>query len=249
VKFPLLFNHVLDSLMIADQQLLAPHLEHIELPLRFQMELPNRPVGYIYFPTEGLISVVAKCAENHQIEVGIIGHDGMSGHSLIMSAMQSPHSVYMQIAGRGLRISASSLQSAIRQSATLQQSLLPHVQAFMIQSSFTALANGRAKMDARLARWLLMASDRLSTARLPLTHEFLGLMLGVRRAGVSVALQQFVELGLITSERGGITICDRKALEEKADGFYGIPEREQERLTGWRPVHAGSLPNIGSVLG
>jgi CRP-like cAMP-binding protein len=234
-------NHVLEGLMVEDRQLLAAHLEPIDLPLRFQIELPNRPIEYAYFPTDGLMSVVAMGDRNHQIEVGIIGCDGMSGHSVIMGSKQSPNSVYMQVAGCGLRIPTSSLQAAATQSVTLQQSLLPHVQSFMVQASFTALANGRAKTDARLARWLLMASDRLSTERLPLTHEFLAIMLGVRRAGVSIALQQFVELGLIDNDRGGIIVRNRKALEEMADGFYGIPEAEQERLTGWRPIHARSL--------
>jgi CRP-like cAMP-binding protein len=245
----LLFNHVLEGLNPSDQQLITPHLEPIELPLRFQLEPPNKPIEYIYFPIDGLISVVAKGDRNHQIEVGIIGCDGMSGHSLVMGAAQSPNSVYMQVAGRGVRLAASSFRSASAQSTTLQQSLLTHVQAFLIQASFTALANGRAKMAARLARWLLMASDRLATERLPLTHEFLAIMLGVRRAGVSVALQQFVELGLIDNERGGITVRNRKYLEEMADGFYGIPEAEQERLTGWRPLHARSLIKIEALAG
>jgi CRP-like cAMP-binding protein len=123
------------------------------------------------------------------------------------------------------------------QSKNLHQDMMTYAQAFFVQASYTALANGRARLDARLARWLVMAHDRLDGDRLPLTHEFLAVMLGVRRPGVSIELQKFAAMGLIETERSAVTIKNRKALEVAADGFYGIPETEQERLTGWRPPH------------
>lgn len=230
-------NHILNSLSPDDSALLAKRLEPFELPFRFNLEIPSRPIDYVYFVEEGLISVVTTGSRDHQIEVGVIGRDGVSASAVILGADRSPNALYMQIPGRGLRISAPDLRSAMNESDSLHKTLMTSVQAFFVQASYTALANGRAKLDARLARWLVMAHDRLDGNRVPLTHEFLAIMLGVRRPGVSLELKKFASRGLIQSERSAITVKNRKALEDMADGFYGIPETEQERLTGWRPPH------------
>lgn len=108
--------------------------------------------------------------------------------------------------------------------------LFDHV--FQIQMGFTALANSRGKLEERLARWLLMAQDRVSGPDVVLTHDFLALMLGVRGADVSVALNRFEEQALVAVERGSIKILDREGLEEQANGFYGLPEAKFERVFG-----------------
>ena len=118
----------------------------------------------------------------------------------------------------------------MEQSATLQDVLLRYAHVFAVQSGYTALANAHGKLEERLARWLLMAQDRVGDDELLLTHEFLSLMLGVRRAGVTVALQRFERSGLIVANRGSVTIKDRDGLEENANGLYGAPEAEYERL-------------------
>jgi CRP-like cAMP-binding protein len=118
----------------------------------------------------------------------------------------------------------------MKDSDTLQAALLKFVQAFMIQTAHTATANGRASLAERLARWILMAHDRLESDELPLTHDFLSLMLGVRRAGVTTALHDLVSKGLIKSQRGIITVLDREGIEEIAAGYYGVPEAEWARL-------------------
>jgi hypothetical protein len=115
-------------------------------------------------------------------------------------------------------------------SPELRNVLLRYSQAFMIQTAHTALANGRAKLEERLARWLLMAHDRVNGDEVPLVHEFLALMLGVRRAGVTVALHMLEGQALIRASRGKIVVLDRQGLEEAANGLYGVPEREYERL-------------------
>jgi CRP-like cAMP-binding protein len=102
----------------------------------------------------------------------------------------------------------------------------------MIQTAHTALANGRAKLEERLARWLLMAQDRLTTDAVPLTHEFLAVMLGVRRAGVTVAIHSFERRGLVTTRRGQLTVVNRAGIEQIAGSFYGLPEVELQRLMG-----------------
>ena len=113
--------------------------------------------------------------------------------------------------------------------------MLKWANGFMIQTAHTALANGRAKLEQRLARWLLMAHDRLDSDAVPLTHEFLAVMLGVRRAGVTVALHSFERRGLIATRRGQLTLVNRAGIEQVAGSFYGIPEAELKRLMAEAP--------------
>ena len=124
-----------------------------------------------------------------------------------------------QVAGDGQRISAVNLRGAIDQSGNLLRALLLYAHTFLLQASDTALANGRSNIEQRLARWLLMADDRVD-GELPLTQEFLSIMLGVRRAGVTTAVQELERQGLIATKRGAITLLDREALEECAGGTY-----------------------------
>jgi CRP-like cAMP-binding protein len=230
-------NHILTSLTPADYGLIGAHLEHVELPFRYPLEAPHRPIEYVYFPEAGLVSVVAQGGRDHDIEVGVIGFDGMTGTSVLLGADRTPNSLYMQIAGRGKRIAVDRLIQAVAASPSLNKALLLFVQAFMVQASQTALANGRGKLETRLARWLLMAHDRLNSNDLALTHEYLSVMLGVRRPGVTVALQKLEGSGFIGTGRGVITVKNRAGLEAIAEGIYGTAEGEQERLTGWRRLH------------
>ena len=129
---------------------------------------------------------------------------------------------YMQVAGAGHRLSAGKLREAINSSSTLHRVMLRFAHSYLMQTSRTALANGRSKIEERLARWLLMAQDRIG-GELPLTHEFLSLMLGVRRSGVTTAIQELERKSLITHRRGIIKIIDREALEESSNGTYKAP--------------------------
>ena len=227
-------NHLLSMLSADDLGLLEPYLEPIALPLRFALEDIGKPIKHIYFPDGGIVSVVAKSVQDVQIEVGIIGREGMTGLNVVMGNNLSANAVYMQVEGHGLRVKADDLRAAMRHSASLRDCFLHFAQAFMSQMAHTSLANGRAKVEERLARWLLMAHDRLDGDELPLTHEFLALMLSVRRPGVTVALHLLESRGLILIKRGLIQIVDREGLEELIGGMYGIPEAEYRRLTGWR---------------
>ena len=145
---------------------------------------------------------------------------------------RSVNQTFMQSDGSALRISADDLRAALRDSRTLHSSLLRYAQAFAVQTSQTALVNGRAKLEARLARWLLMAHDRLEQAEFPLTHSFIAMMLGVRRAGVTDTLHILEGRGLIKARRGQITVVNRKGLEAASDASYGVPEAEYARLVG-----------------
>jgi CRP-like cAMP-binding protein len=200
------------------------------------MEEPNKAINYAVFPDEGIISVVANGQKGSEVEVGIIGSDSMTAQSVVMGTDRSPNSTYVQVAGRGRRMKIDALRDALAKSATLHRSLLAAVQSFIIQASSTALANGRSTIEARLARWLLMAHDRIEGDAIPLTHEFLAVMLGVRRAGVTTAVEGLKDKGIVQARRGLIVVRDRKALEALARGIYGVAEAEQERLTGWKSL-------------
>lgn len=224
-------NVLLQTLNDADKALLKPHLEHVVLEQRDQIEIANESIPYTYFPESGIISVVAKSG-GEQIEAGVIGREGVTGIAVVMGNHRSPNDAYVQVPGAGHRISAPALRVAIEQSATLRRMLQRFAQVFMTQVAQTALANGRSKIEERLARWLLMAHDRIDDAEIRLTHEFIAIMLGVRRPGVTDALNELEGKGLIRSMRGAIRVTNRAGLQHIAGNAYGIPEAEYERLIG-----------------
>ncbi len=207
-------------------------LEAVDLPLRRRLETRNRRIEHVYFPDSGFASVVANGAGDRQIEVGLIGREGMTGMAIMMGTDRSPNETYIQHAGRGRRIKVGGFVRAIGQSLTLHRSFLLFAHSLVIQTSHTAMANGRSRIEVRAARWLLMAHDRVDGDALSLTHEFLALMLGTQRPGVTIALNYLEKQGFIRARRGVVTIIDRKALEKSSNGTYGGPEAELQRLFG-----------------
>ena len=192
----------------------------------------HRPIRQVYFPENALGSVVALTREGRRIEVGLFGRDGMSGTSLLHGSDRSPLESFTQVAGPAFQITTEHLREVIAQSPSFAARLLRYVEAFNVQVSHTVVANGIYTLEERLARWLLMTHDRLDGDDLPLVQEFLAMMLAVRRAGVTEALQALEEAGAIKAARGLITIVDRARLEEIAKGSYGQPEAEYRRLLG-----------------
>jgi CRP-like cAMP-binding protein len=225
-------NQILATLPRADFALLQPYMEKIELPVRRQIELRQRPVEHVYFFESGLASMVVSAGANHNIEVGIVGNEGMTGLPILMSADRPIHETFIQTAGFAHRLTAERFRGALTKSPNLHGSLLRYAHTLIIQMAYTALANGRYTIEERLARWLLMAVDRAKDNTIFLTHDFLALMLGTRRAGVTNALGKFEKRGIVNAQRGRITVQDRNALEEVANGSYGIPESEYRRLFG-----------------
>jgi CRP-like cAMP-binding protein len=223
-------NRLLASLSTDDFDLLKPHLESVTLGLRKYLERPNRRIEAAYFPEGGFASVVAVQPNGKRVEVGLIGREGMTGLPIVFGDHRSPHATYVQAPGTGKCIPATELRKATRTSLSLRDSLLKFAQAFGVQTTHTAICNAQSRLDARLARWLLMAHDRIGEDTLAITHEFLSLMLGVRRAGVTEALNALRKQGLISYGRGQIAVKDRKGLERAAGGAYGVPEAEYRRL-------------------
>jgi CRP-like cAMP-binding protein len=225
-------NRLLASLAKDDFDLLEPHLKSVGLELRKSLERPNRRIEAVYFPEGGFASVVAIQPNGKETEVGLIGREGMTGLPIVLGDDRSPHATYIQAPGKGRCITAAELRQATRTSPSLRDSLLKFVQAFGVQTAHTAICNVQSRLDIRLARWLLMAHDRIGEETLPITHEFLSLMLGVRRAGVTEALHTLRDQGLIAYGRGQVTVEDRKGMERKAGPAYGVPEAEYRRLIG-----------------
>lgn len=226
-------NRVLDALSRSDLALLRPHLQRVSLPYRKRLQAENREIDKVYFLDSGLASVIATGRRlRKQAEVGILGRESMTGFSVLLGVDRSPLEIIMQVEGSGYSIGVAQLREALSQSDTLARPLLRAAYAFFIQGAYTALANAQGRIEERLARWLLMADDRLAHDELKLTHDFLAVMLGVRRAGVTVAIHKLVEQHCIDVGRGRISILDRPLLEEIAASLYGVPESELMRIYG-----------------
>jgi CRP-like cAMP-binding protein len=225
-------NLVLSSLSQADFARMELFLSSVQFRTRECIELINRKIENVIFPYRGLLSVIAYSkGKRHEAEAGVIGWEGMTGASVVLGVERPATTTIVQMDGDGRVISADNLRMLMEESPSLRETLLKGAYAFLAQSASTTLANARGKLDQRLGRWLLMAHDRCLGKDLHLTHEFLGLMLGVRRAGVTIALQTLEAEGLIAYSRGQIAIRDRDGLEEFCNGFYGMPEHELAHLT------------------
>lgn len=222
-------NILLDALSDSDRAKLLPRFDPVEMVLNVILEEANRPVEFAYFPLGGILSRVAEVPHN-RLEIGIIGREGMSGLPIVLGTERSPHQILVQAPGTALRIGASDLQDAIRDVPPLLKVLNIWIHLSLVHSSMTALANARHTIEERLARWLVMSQDRLQSPSLPLTHEFLSIMLGVHRPGVTLATHTLEGAQLIKAERGKITIRDRQGLIELAGSSYGVAESEAKRL-------------------
>jgi CRP-like cAMP-binding protein len=223
-------NALLRNMSKADFALLSPHLEYKALALRFYTEHAGKPIQNMYFIEGGLCSVTSAAPSGRETEVGMIGYEGLTGAAIILGALQSPHSSFMQVAGSGYEINARVLTKAMEASGTLRAALVQYAQGLTIQVASTALANAQAPVSARLARWLLMIDDRIAGVELAITHELLGIMLGTRRPHITDTLNALEGDGAIKAKRGRITVVNRKLLVDAACGFYGQAEKEYRRL-------------------
>ena len=233
-----LANRLLRALSAHDRGLLEAGFDDVALETGQVLEAPRQRIAHVYFPTAGLASVLGTTQQGQRIEVGMVGFEGMTGLAVVLGHDRSSNETIVQAEGRALRLSSARLRRALKSSPTLSATLLRYVHAFMMQASQTALANGRARLAERLARWLLMWQDRLRTPHFAVTHEFLALLLGVRRQGVTLALHEIEGRGLIRGTRNLLTILDRKGLQALAGGFYGVPEAEYDATIG-RHARAG----------
>jgi CRP-like cAMP-binding protein len=222
-------NRLLKAMSPDDFTLLQPHLQPMATELRQTLIAPHEPVRQLFFPEVGYTSIVT--GGSGKVEIGIIGREGLVGASpILLGSDRTPYHHFVQGPGEVLCIDVKDLCAAIGQSASLHKLLLRFIQTQLLQTAQTAFANATYTIDVRLARWLLMSQDRLGGDELPMTHEFLSMMLGAQRSSTTLAVQSLEGHRLIKAQRGRITVRDRKALEEIADAGYGLPEAEYARL-------------------
>ena len=225
-------NCILSTMSADDYGLLQPHLESVAMEKDSVLEERDQAIGHVWFPNTGLGSIIAFTPHGDRVEAGLFGREGMSGTALSMGADRTPLKTVMQVGGEGLRVEAGAFRHAIEQSRPLHTLLLRYSQSLAVQTAYTALTNVTHPVEVRLARWLLMAHDRADGDELALTHDYMAVMLAVRRPSVTTALHVLEGNRLIRGTRGVVTVRDRAALEEFADGSYGRPEIEYGRLIG-----------------
>lgn len=215
-----------------DFDLLQPHLRSAEFAFRQVLITPYQPIETVYFVESGITSITTD-TDSGKIEIGLIGREGLVGAApILLGSDRTPYRHFVQTPGEVLAIDAAALCEAASRSPTLQDLLLRFVQVQLVQTAQTAFANATFTTDIRLARWLLMYHDRIDGDALCVTHEFLALMLGVQRTGVTVALQSLEAKGLVRGRRARVEVLDRKRLETMAGDSYGTAEAEYVRLIG-----------------
>jgi CRP-like cAMP-binding protein len=222
-------NRILSSLPREEYERIAPHLRPVELPRGEVLYHTNERIEQVFFPINSMLSLVARMSDGANVEVGVVGYEGMGGLPYMLGAEKSPHEVMAQIPGSALRVSANVIKDEFKRGGSLQELLHRYMQSLLVMTAQAAACNGSHSVAERLARWLLMSSDRCRCDELPLTHEFLAMMLGARRAGVTETALTLQSAGLITYKRGRITITDRPGLEDFACECYGILKREFDR--------------------
>lgn len=181
-------NRILSLLPAAEHQRLAPHFRYVELPLREVLYRPDEHISYVYFPPGGTVSVTAPIRDGHEAEVGVVGREGMAGLPVFLGTDSAPFRAVVQVAGGAVRIKAGAFRAEVARGGELSRLLLRYAQAFFVQAAQTAACNRLHSMEGRLAKWLLTTRDRVRSDELELTQEFLSILLGVRRAGVSEAV-------------------------------------------------------------
>ncbi|HEV7906453.1 MAG TPA: Crp/Fnr family transcriptional regulator [Pyrinomonadaceae bacterium] len=224
-------NRILNALSGEEYERLAPHLEFISTNHGQILYQTNQEIDYVYFPDKTMISLVSQMSDGGSVEVGIVGFEGMAGLPFVLGVEKSPHETMVQIHDGAARMPAHVLREEFKRGGILQEALLRYTQSLLLLTSQVAACNRAHSVEERLARWLLMSQDRCLSPDLPLTHEFLSMMLGVRRAGVTVAALALQAEGLIHYTRGRIQITNREGLEEYACECYAMVKAEFDCVT------------------
>jgi len=227
-------NHLLAALPAQDYARLLPDLEPIVMPLGWVVYESGGHIGYVYFPTTSIVSLLYVIESGASAEIAIAGNEGLVGISLFMGGESTPSRAVVQSAGEGYRVKASVLKREFARGGDLQHLALRYTQALITQMAQTAVCNRHHSLDQQLCRWLLLSMDRLPGNELKMTQELIANMLGVRREGVTVAAGALQAAGLIHYSRGHITILDRAGLEQRVCECYAVVKKEFDRLLPYR---------------
>jgi CRP-like cAMP-binding protein len=218
----LIHNRLLLEINNGEFENLVPYLEYIEMSTHNDLHTPTSGFEYGYFPDEGLISLVISVKDGRSVEVGIVGREGFVGTPLAVGCYRSPYGAIVQAPGFAYRIKAEVLEVTLADSPDLRQKLTRFALLQGMQVAQLAACNRLHEIDQRLARWMLMCSDRLESDLLPMTHEFFAEMLGTGRPTVSVAAAVLQRAGFIQYARGTVKITDRSGLESAACECYKV---------------------------
>jgi CRP-like cAMP-binding protein len=230
VKGKPIVNKLLLAISDSEFHKVCPSLEFVELPQYFNLHEPNQKMEFAYFLNRGLASIVVSTRGGRDVEAGVVGYEGFVGTPLAVRLFSSPLCEVMQISGEGFRIAAAALHAALRVAPDFQMRLSRNAVLQGMQVAQTAACNRLHEVQQRLARWLLMAQDRVKKASLPITHDFLATMLGTDRPSVSLAAESLQQKKTIQYNRGDVKILNRKKLEASACECYRVIQKLNGQL-------------------
>lgn len=223
-------NRILRFLPSATRKRLLPALEHISIVRSQEMDRVGRPIEYLYFVNRGLVSFVKTMQDGRTVEVGAVGIEGVTDPNALFVVDRAIVDSLVQIPGSAFRIQRETLRREMAKDAILREMMRRYARFAIGQFMQTAACNCMHSLEERSCRWLLMAHDSALDDTFPLTHEFLAMMLGVQRSGVSIAANLLQKAGLIRYARGSVTITNREGLEDAACECYGVVLDELESL-------------------
>ena len=227
-------NAVLAMLPAREFKLVAEQLETVEFSFLDMMYEPFDPIHYIYFLQRGVASVVNPMENGSEIEVGMIGNDGVLGSSVLLGVDRTPSRTFIQLPGGGHRIKSEVMRRFYDENSLVRDTLMRGMHAYTVQVAQTAACNRAHSVEERLARWLLMTHDRMPNHNgnppVPITHELMARMLGARRSTVTIAAGILQKGNFIHYQRGLVTIVDRHGLENVSCECYDSVRTEYERL-------------------
>lgn len=224
-------NRLLAALPKKEYQQLLPKLEQVELILKENIYNPGEVIRHVYFPESGIISLLSAVGENSMLEVGIVGSEGMAGLPVFLGVKTSNNRALVQGAGFALRMTAKNFLKECERGGKLPKVLQRFTYSLLTQISQSAVCNRYHQIEARLARWLLMTSDRMQTDSFHITQELLSNMIGVRREAVTISAQRLQQQNLISYSRGSIKILDRPGFEAVACQCYAIIKNTEASLS------------------
>jgi CRP-like cAMP-binding protein len=224
-------NRILLAIPDEEFLVLRPLLEPVDMPQHKIFYDPGDKIEHAYFPNEGMVSLVVLVQDGRSVEVGISGSEGIVGAPLVFGFESVPMRAITQVPGTGLRIQSSALEETFGQTPNLRFLIDHYVMTQQLQVAQLAACNRLHDMDQRLARWLLMCQDRVDSANLPLTHEFIAQMLGAGRPTVTIAAGMLERAGLIANTRGSVKILNRKRLEDAACECYRVIQNYNRPVT------------------
>jgi CRP-like cAMP-binding protein len=227
-------NHILAALPAEDYARLLPDLELVPVPLGWAVHESGGQMGYVYFPTTSIVSLLYVMEDGASAEIAIVGNEGLVGIALFMGGETTPSRAVVQSAGDAYRLKSAVLKNEFERGGTLQHLLLRYTQAMITQMAQTAVCNRHHSLEQQLCRWLLLSLDRLSSNVLTMTQELIANMLGVRREGVTEAAGTLQAEGLIHYSRGKITVLDRPKLEQRVCECYAVVKKEFDRLLPYK---------------